>query len=133
MIERWFNQAGEIWRASRTPDGAGGHMEEWIAIMTSRGKLDMLSGTERIYGNKVSTEATHIWICSPFTTLISEQEATMFGLPFAPSPYGEAVPLALTSRDRLVVDGKRYEMLYIDDPMHLGKHLEIYLKEADYV
>lgn len=29
---------------------------------------------------------------------------------------------------RAVVDGKRYDVKYIDDPMQLHKHLEIYLK-----
>jgi head-tail adaptor len=56
-----------------------------------------------------------------------------FGSPFAPSPYGEAVPVNLTNKDRLVVDGKAYDIVYVDNPMNLGKHLEIYLKESDYV
>ena len=134
MIERWFTQVGEIHRLSLASDGAGGYSEEWVAIMTSLGRLDLQAGSERVVGLKVATEATHIWMCSPFTTLIDDEQATMFfGSPFAPSPYGEAVPVNLTNKDRLVVDGKAYDIVYVDNPMNLGKHLEIYLKESDYV
>lgn len=134
MKERWFTQTGEIHRVTKTSDGMGSYSDEWIAIMTSSGRLDMMSGTERNIGLRVATEATHIWMCSPFTTLIDDAQATMyFGTPFAPSPYGEAVPVDLTNKDRLVVNGKKYDILYIDDPMNLGKHLEIYLKESEHV
>jgi len=134
MIERWFTQTGEIHRLSQTSDGAGSYSEEWVAIMTCLGRLDLQSGTERILGLKIATEATHIWICSPLTALIDDEQATMyFGSPFAPSQYGEAVAVDFTNKDRMVIDGKTYEILYVDDPMHLGKQLEIYLKETDYV
>ena len=134
MIERWFTRTGEIHRKTQVSDGAGGFADTWVAIMTSRGCLDLQAGSERVVGLKVATEATHIWICSPFTVLIDDDTATTyFGSPFAPSPYGVAIPANITNKDRMVIDGKAYDIVYVDDPMGLGKHLEIYLKESDHV
>lgn len=38
--------------------------------------------------------------------------------------------VAVTNKDRLRILGKEYEVTYVDDPVNLGHHLEIYLKVA---
>lgn len=91
-----------------THQNAIGEMEStWITRKEIRGFLDLISGDSRYqtYDAKIQ-ESTHIFI----------------------SDY---VPLGAEIGDknaRLVVDGKIYDVMLIDNPMGLHRQLEIYLK-----
>jgi hypothetical protein len=133
MIERFFTMTGEIRRPTRVSDGMGGFSTRWLAIMTSRGVLDQLSGGESWKAMKVTEESTHIWICSPFELLIEDpvEQSTYFGTPFSPSPFGDLVPANITTKDRLVVNGVNYDILNVDNPMNMGNHLEIEVRRSE--
>lgn len=42
----------------------------------------------------------------------------------------EETNVSLSTKDRLRILDKEYEVTYVDDPVNLGHHLEIYLKVA---
>ena len=79
------------------------------------------------------SEATHMWFCKPLSLLVEDpvEQATYFGVPFQSSPFGTAVPTQILCTDRLVVDGVNYEILDVDDPMHMGHHLEIAVRRLE--
>jgi len=128
-IGRYFTQVGEIQRMTLQDDGGGYKEHVWLTIMTSRGRLRPLSGDERGIGQRDTPVSTHRWYCYPFELAIDpEQQVTFFGSPFQPSQYGEVSPADVTSEDRLVVDGKAYNIVFVADPMSMGRFLQIDLK-----
>ena len=87
----------------------GEHANTWTEAARLRGWLDQSSGDSRYttYNAKIQ-ESTHVFICD-----------------YAPIPDGVTAENA-----RIVIGGKRYDILLIDNPMELGggSQLEIYLK-----
>lgn len=79
----------------------------WARAITLHGYLDLMNGDSKYsnYDAKIQ-ESTHIFVCDYVT------------LPSTVSAEG----------CRMSINGKDYDILYIDDPMELHKHLEIYLK-----
>lgn len=79
----------------------------WKTAQTLRGFLDLSSGEARYntYNAKVQ-ESTHIFLCDymPLHKDIAAENA------------------------RMLINGKRYDILMIDNPMELNQHYEIYLK-----
>ena len=79
----------------------------WQTVQTLRGFLDMSSGEARYttYNAKVQ-ESTHVFLCDyvPLHALVKAEQA------------------------RMLINGKRYDILMIDNPMELNQHYEIYLK-----
>lgn len=87
----------------------GEHVQTWDDVQTIKGWLDLSSG-EAGYANynaKIQ-ESTHVLI-SDYVSLDSRITA---------------------ETSRMVINGKRYEVLLIDNPMELGtgSQLEFYLK-----
>lgn len=79
--------------------------DRWETITTIRGFLDYIGGDgsyKTTYRGKIS-ETTHIFIC-------------------------DYVNLGDIPTSRLLINGKHYEILLIDDPMGLHRHLELFLK-----
>lgn len=133
MIERFYKTHGEIHRKTIEPDGMGSGKINWLAIMTTVGALDQASGGEVNRASKLMYETSHTWFCPVPNLLIVEPEdqATYFGTPFAPSPYGVGNTAKILNGDRLVVDGVNYEITNVDDPMGMGHHLEISVKRLE--
>ena len=133
MIESFYRMTGEIHRKTKASDGMGGSTTSWVAIMTSRGVLDLASGNEIYKASKIMAEATHTWFCQPLTLLIEDpaEQTSYFGVPFQASPYRSAMPAPILNTDRLVVDGINYEILDVDDPMNMGHHLEIAVRRLE--
>lgn len=69
-----------------------------------KGFLDMLAGNEAERATALSA-SSHIFLT-------------------------KETKVALSTKDRLRILGKEYEVTYVDDPVNLGHHLEIYLKVA---
>ena len=79
-------------------------IEKYETVKTIRGFLDFMSGEYKIGSfNAKIEESTHIFICD-------NQEL--------PAEY----------ESRLLIHGKPYEIKLIDNPMELGRQIEIYLK-----
>jgi hypothetical protein len=87
----------------------GEHVQTWTDAQTIKGWLDLSSGEARYttYNAKIQ-ESTHIFIAD-YVSLDSRITA---------------------ETSRMVINGKRYDVLLIDNPMELGigSQLEFYLK-----
>ena len=85
----------------------GEQVKSWTDKQSLKGWLDLQSGDSKYssYNAKIQ-ESTHIFI----------------------SDY---VPLAdgiSAENSRMIINGKRYDIMLIDDPMEMHKHLEFFLK-----
>lgn len=83
------------------------YVKDWKDIQTLHGWLDLSGGDSKYttYNAKIQ-ESTHIFICD-YVALDSSIKA---------------------ENSRLVVNGKTYDILLIDNPMELNQQLEIYLR-----
>lgn len=88
----------------------------WHPVMDLKGFLDLQSGDSKhnVFNAKIQ-ESTHVFVCD-----------------FRPIPDsfavgGKTVKVS-AENTQIVANSKRYDVMLIDDPMGLHKHLEIYLK-----
>lgn len=90
-----------------TQNTGGDHIEDWQTLQTITGWLDLQSGDSRymVYDAKIQ-ESTHIFLAD-YVPLDSRIKA---------------------ENSRMMIDGKRYDIMLIDDPMGMHRQLEIYLK-----
>ena len=89
-----------------TKDKIGAAVTSWVTVAELQGFLDYQSGDARIGSfNAKIQETTHLFICD-----------------FKP------IPNTTAENSHMVIDSQEYNVLMIDDPMNLHKHLEIYLK-----
>ena len=98
------NVTAEFQTKTVTVNAIGEQEESWSTVKTIRGFLDLISGDSKYetYNAKIQ-ESTHIFIC-------------------------DYTPLGVSVNARLIVDGKNYDVMFIDNPMNLNRQLEIYLK-----
>lgn len=111
----------------------GEREHEWTDVIDLLGWLDYQGGQNSYstYDAKVQ-ETTHVFICgfqnckklskkwvwNPFNFINGVIKST-----------SQDEKVDLTSENaRMVIDGNIYDILLIDDPMRMHKHLEIYLK-----
>jgi len=129
MIEDFYTQYGEIQRAKRTVDGAGGITPEWLTIMTSKGVLDGISGSTGMYSEKMNADSTHVWICGIFELTMPDvdEQVSWFGAPFMVAPNG-GIPTDIDEGDRMMINEVPYRITWLDNPMNYSRHLEIELK-----
>ena len=103
------NLKGTIQVKTIEKNAIGEHEEKWTNVQTLTGWLDLATGRSGYssYHAKVQ-ESTHIFI-GDYVKLDSRIEA---------------------ENSRMIVKGKRYDVMLIDNPMELesGSQLEIYLK-----
>ena len=90
-----------------TKNEIGEQVKAWENVQTLRGWLDLQNGESRYstYHAKIQ-ESTHYFI-------------------------GDYVPLdarITAENSRMIINGKRYDVMLIDNPMELNAQLEIYLK-----
>ena len=94
-----------IQKYTTTKNEIGESVKAWEDVQTIHGWLDLQSGDSKYtaYNAKIQ-ESTHIFIC-------------------------DYVPLDATAEtSRMLVNGKSYDILLIDNPMELNRQLEFYLK-----
>ena len=103
------NITATIQVCSVTENDIGEHLQTWEDVQTLKGWLDLSSGDSRYstYHAKIQ-ESTHIFIAD-FITLAEGIQA---------------------ENSRMTINGKRYDILLIDNPMEMGhgSQLEFYLK-----
>lgn len=88
-----------------TQNEIGESVESYETYKKLYGFLDFMSGSaDSVNYNAKLEETTHVFVCDYTPIDIEENEC------------------------RLVVNNKAYEVTYIDDPMLLHRHLEIFLK-----
>lgn len=82
----------------------GERVPEWADVQTLRGWLDLSSGDSKYTHDAKLQESTHIFLC-------------------------DHVDIERFADDkRLMINGLKYDVLLIDDPMEIHQQLEIYLK-----
>ena len=88
-----------------TRDAAGSRVPNWETVQSITGWLDLSSGDSKYttYNAKIQ-ESTHIFIADYVALDVKAENSQM------------------------VVNGGRYDVMLIDDPMGLHKQLEIHLK-----
>ena len=90
-----------------TENSLGEQIEAWEDACNITGFLDLMSNQQNISTHLASIiESSHVFICD-YRKIDVDVELC-----------------------RGVIDGKLYDLKYIDDPMNLHKHLEIFL---DYI
>lgn len=83
----------------------GEGVESWVDSVILTGWVDLSSGDSKYSNfNSKLQESTHVFIC-------------------------DYVPIDTTvTNKRMVINGKHYDVLLIDNPMELNEQLEFYLK-----
>ena len=101
------NSTGIIQCMTVTENSMGEGIPEWQDVQTVRGWIDMMSGSTAYttYNAKLE-ESTHVWVMD----------------------YTDLDPSISDESSRMVINGKTYDVTYIDNPMELNQHLEIFLK-----
>ena len=94
----------------------GSMVDTWHDVVALKGFLDLSSGDSKhtTYDAKIQ-ESTHIFICD------------YWPIPESLEIKGNIVMVS-PENARMVANSKRYDVMLIDNPMNLNKHLEIYLK-----
>lgn len=98
------NIIAELQTKTITVNSIGEQEEKWSTVKTLKGYLDLISGDSKYenYNTKLQ-ESTHVFIC-------------------------DYTSLGVSVSSRLIVDGKTYDIMLIDNPMGLNRQLEIYLR-----
>lgn len=103
------NTTAIIQTCTTTKNRIGEHVKSWADAQTIKGWLDLTAGDSKYttYNAKIQ-ESTHVFIAD-YVALDSRITA---------------------ETSRMVIGGKRYDVLLIDNPMELGggSQLEFYLK-----
>lgn len=101
------NTTAEIKIRSTTLNEIGGTSKTWTTVQDIKGWLDLSGGDSKYttYNAKVQ-ESTHVFVAD-YVSLDARIKA---------------------ENSRLVVGGKIFDILLIDDPMELHEQWEIYLK-----
>lgn len=106
MIEIGGNIDAVLQKRTVTQNAIGEPVDTWTDVQTLYGWLDLQSGDKTNVLSAWLEDSTHVFVCD-----------------YVPLPEG------LTRENaRLICDGKRFEVLDIDNPMRLGYQLEISLK-----
>lgn len=97
-------QTFEIQVMTQTDDDIGGYIEDWAPFKAVQGYTDLLTGTDQnMIQNAFTEQSTHMLIIPKFTT-------------------------GITDKMRVVDSHNRYySITYVDDPVGVGHHNELYL------
>lgn len=101
------NITAQLQVKSGTKNDIGEKVLTWTTVQSLFGFLDLSSGDSKYstYDAKIQ-ESTHIFICD----------------------YVRIDSKINNENSRMLINGKTYDVMLIDNPMELNKHLEIYLK-----
>lgn len=101
------NIIGTLEIRNTTQNEYGDCIESWISMLSLKGWLDQMSGQAgyQSYSAKIQ-ESTHVFV----------------------SDYVNIPADSISENSRMVINGKRYDVVMIDNPMELNQQLEIYLK-----
>lgn len=116
-----------------TKNKIGERDHEWTDVCSMRGWLDLSSGDSKreSYNTKIQ-ESTHLFICD-FQNHVDISEKWKWNPRvlidcFTDQETAEDVVEVSSEYARMVIKGKVYDILLIDNPMELNQQLEIYLK-----
>lgn len=114
-------------------NGIGAFESEWLDCTSLHGWLDLSTGdSKRTVFNAKVQESTHIFMCD-FRSLKALSTKWVWN-PFSlingiiSKDEQDTVVDVTSDNARMVIDGLVYDILLIDNPMNMNKHLEIYLR-----
>lgn len=120
----------------------GERTSHWLSVSKVRGWLDYMSGESKYssFSAKVQ-ESSHLFICD-----YQEDVKKLYYLLDNKGNYvfdsdnctirtkigadGDKFESVTSENARLLINGKIYDIVLIDNPMELNQHYEIYLKEV---
>ncbi len=120
-------------RIESAKNSIGERVSQWVDCTSIRGWLDLSSGDSKhtTFDAKIQ-ESTHIFLSDfeNLKNLSTEWTWAPFNLQSGVISKNDShIKVDVSSENaRMVVNGKAYEILLIDDPMGKGDHLEFYLK-----
>lgn len=101
------NLIAEIQMYKSEKNEIGEAVKLWETVQTLKGFLDLRGGDSDYTSFDAKVEdSTHIFICD----------------------YVPLVSGVTTENSRMLIKGKAYDIMLIDNPMELNEHYEIYLK-----
>lgn len=105
MVNIGGNTTATLQKRTSVKNALGQGIISYENVDTLTGYLDMATGSANYtsYNAKI-TESTHVFIADYKDIKVDEEEA------------------------RMVINGRNYDVKYIDNPMGLNEHLEIFLK-----
>lgn len=90
-----------------TTSAIGEQVKSWVELQTIHGFLDLMnSGKDYSNYNKAVLDSTHVFICD----------------------YAQIQKKA--TELKATINGNDYDVTFIDNPMELNKHLEIFLRRV---
>ena len=98
---------------SVTRSAIGEDVSAWVELQTIKGFLDLMTNGKNYDAyNKAVVDSTHVFICD-YVSIQTQDE------------NGKERQL------QAVINGKTYDVQYIDNPQELNYHLEIFLKKVE--
>ena len=101
LMQELYKDGFEVQSYTKTDDGLGGWEETWTPALTISGVLDLRKGDTTEVANKQTVNSTHI--------LLTDTHA-------------------INEKQRILYDSKVYYVDYVDNPVNIDSHLEIYLR-----
>ncbi len=111
----------------------GERVHQWVDVASTKGFLDLSAGdTKNTTFNAKIQESTHIFLCDfqSFKGLSGKWVWNPFSFVngvISTATLDEKVDVT-SENARIIIEGQIYNLQFIDDPMNLHQHLEIYLK-----
>lgn len=103
-------------KAGTTKDAIGSKVPTWADVIELTGWLDYQAGnTQYTNFNAKIQESTHLFICD------------YLPIPDSLEYEGKLVKVSAENA-RMIANSQEYDVILIDNPMGMNKHLEIYLK-----
>lgn len=94
-------------KSGTTKNEIGEVVPQFTTIHTLTGWLDFSAGdSKRTSFNAKIQESTHVFICD----------------------YVRLDPRITAENSRMIINGKKYDVMVIDNPMEMNQHMEFYLK-----
>lgn len=102
----------EFFKVEKQPDGIGGTTQMDVSRGTMNGYLDMLTGDDEQAMQKGHIEqSTHVIVVRPIDN-------------------GNLLPFMPLKGDLVKFQGKDFVVTYVDDPVGVGHHLEVFLDNS---
>lgn len=111
----------------------GERVHQWVDVASTKGFLDLSAGdTKNTTFNAKIQESSHIFLCDfqSFKGLSGKWVWNPFSFVngvISTATLDEKVDVT-SENARIIIEGQIYNLQFIDDPMNLHQHLEIYLK-----
>ncbi|KIR03459.1 hypothetical protein P261_02274 [Lachnospiraceae bacterium TWA4] len=121
-------------KQSEEKNSIGEGIEKWVDAYKLIGFLDLSTGDSPLNNFYVKLqESTHIFICDfcKLEALTDDFKWNLFDFEkdIIVNEESDKEYIKLTSENtRMIINGVKYQVKLIDDPMNLHQHLEIYLK-----